>query len=176
MFKKIVPLTLIFLSGCSVSAKNEIDSESPEKTVEVLQNLLGNEEMPEAELADMHFGLRESYTLDEHNFLFLDETGNEIEQINLLSVSKEEARAALELVGFPEAEIFEDMLNYTEEDMQDTVKTKEHFTNYEGVGIELKINESTKIPGSDFSLFDYDDPYNLMILFNEERFDSFKKH
>lgn len=175
MLKLVVVLAVFMLAGCEASANEGINPSSPEDTVEVLQNLLGNEGIPEPELADMHWGLRESYTLDEDNFLFLNEDGDEIEQINLRSVTEEEARAALELIGFPEVGIFEDMFNYTEEEMEDDISTKEHFTNYEGVGVNLRVNQDVESPGGDFMLFDYEDPYHLMILFNEDRFDTFRE-
>lgn len=159
--------------GCDINTEQNINPEKPEDTVVLLQEILSNEEIPEREHMDMFDGIREGYTLDEQNFLFLTKTGDEIEQINLLDITKEEAEEVLSLIGFPEVSTFVTMLNYSEEEREDSANIKSHFTSYEGVGVKLEVNEDMLTPGGAV-LFEYDEPYSLSIVYNEDRFDDFK--
>ena len=163
----------MFLVGCDTSAGQDINPKAPDDTVVLLQEVLSNEQIPETEHMDLYDGIREGYVLDEQNFIYLTKDGNEIEQINLIDITKEETEATLGLIGFPEVPTFVTMLNYSEEEREDSTNIKSHFTSYEGVGLRLKINEDMLTPGGTV-LFEYDEPYNLTIVYNEDRFDLFK--
>lgn len=168
-------LFVFLLVGCSQN-NSGINIENPEETSETFQEILGNENEVEVSVQDWVFGMRDTYELDQENSFFLTSDGEKIEQINLNSVTKEEVQLILEELDFPTSEIFEEMLGYTEEELEDFPSnlTDEHFTNYNGTGVNLRINSAFNNKAIGFSLYDYNEPYGMNIVFDEDRFEDFK--
>lgn len=163
-------LSTFILAACSSTG---IDATNPEQTARSLQSILGVEGEVEPYLEEWGSGIRKTYSIDEQSVFFLDKEEEMIEQINLRSLTKDEVLQVLDDLEFPDAYSFEYMLEYTNEELENITSsmTTQSFTNYQGIGINLKIND----PEDHFvQSFEIDKPYGMNIVFNEERFEVFE--
>lgn len=163
-------IIVLLLSACSSTG---IDATKPEQTANSLQEILNVDGEVEPHLEEWSDGIRQTYEIDEYSTFFLDKDEEKIEQINLRNLSKDEVVTILEDLEFPEAYSLESMLDYSETELEnvDATMITESFTNYQGVGVQLIINN----PSDHFvQSFNINKPYRMTIIFNEDRFEIFE--
>lgn len=152
------------LAGCSQS--NGVSVEDPRNTADFFNDELDiNNELVET-TAEYYDGIKDVIEIDEDTIVVLNDEDS-VEQVHFNNRNKEEVMQILDLIEFPtDSDSIEQALSITP--VVATVDNNNYFTNYEGTGVFIDIALPSYVE-------DEDRPYSLLLLYNEDRFDDFKK-
>lgn len=163
---KILIFFLFTITLFSCGGPTEIDKTKPDSSVEHLKKELGITDDTIASTAEYGDSIKNTLEINDDIRVVLN-AENEIEQLQFHNLSKEDVVKVLDILNFPSnTPTVEEALSI--DAYSRTVDNSTHFIAYNDVGLLIIIDSAEYLSNAK-------KPYSLLIVYNEERFDSLRK-
>lgn len=160
----ITTATLLFLP-----IDKTIDPNRPEATTSYISEIFQGDGSYVESQEEWDMGIRATYRPIPAIDVILDSKDDNIEQINIRGVSKEDIKNVLSHMSFPLTDAMDSVLN------EDNPTYEDYFTSYDGVGVKINFYNEMDRALMHMTYGSYPEKdFGMNIIFNEDRFKEFK--